>query len=690
MTTTPLTLQWSKTGLNPVQLSPEPGKAKGQNGKSRVTFQPPSPSVQRVSSAVSGIPKPPVSSGVKKMQNAVRKVTRKGKGVLGPHSTIPIPIQGGTRRNSKADPLPPIPLSVIPPRENRLSEVVPETKMDDNLVEASILRVPEHVRDEVRAALRGESPPSRRNSSAAPLAMDFIQNLQPVKAARRSLSASDLNRAASNGTEEFVIRQNPYDFPLCKIIPTAFEIGSLPLPDAEELQLAHTNISDDQLLALLARFPNLKAVVLMHCPNLTHRVLEPLSSQNKLEYLSLHSCKGFTSDQIFGMLTEASWPYIDKLDFCDTAFNDECLTLLANFPSLRTIELSLCVEVTRAMIEDVKKKSRVVFVWEDGHSLETQKDLDRQGLRVYEVEPLSLETVSGGVDTPDEVQYMDLEHSEIDLDYEIVEPSSQFVSLQRRFSLKQEKRVLILAEFFAEKGIYENFESELDRYEKEITTFYMSRCAVLNRSLTISRETWLEADLLIQKNEAQENMKKILAAEWDDQERGINWEAFGVPRPSTIVDFMALLLAKPNLFGKIKMLNLSNMGLTFCPQVFAQADFHSLETLDLSGNELRTLPPNFFCFAPNLKKVLLQKNRLLVVPPDLLQYWHELSWLDLSGNSLKYIPSHFLTSAKMLETIEFSNNELTQDSFAEPDWEIWNAHSKASSFWKFGTWKRNR
>lgn len=716
-TTTPLTLRWSKTGLNPVQRSPDSPKVKGQNGKSRVASQPLTPTVRKVTEAASGIPKPPASSGEKKKQNAVRTVTRKGKGVLGPYSKTPILIQGGTRRNSKADSAPALtrppevyrqPLglmnavglqsgsdspNLMVPDIYAHQQEEPETKIDERpglftaeeLVEASIQAVPEHIRAAVRAALNGDPSPSRRNSSASTVGVDFIQDAQPVKQSRRSLSASDLNRAASSADEEFVVRENRYDFPLYKINPTAEQIAGLALPDVDELQLSHTNISDGQLLALLARFPNLKVVVLMHCPNLTPRVLEPLGRLSKLEYLSLHSCKGFTSDQLLSMLSKASWPYIEKLDFCDTSFNNNCLALLENFPSLQTIELSLCVEVTREMIEKVKKKSLVQFVWEDGLLLTTQRELVCQRLDYQEVESPVEETVVAG-DTrggSEEVRYMDL-GGDVSFDYEIVEPPAQVVSIQGRLSLKQEKRALFLAEFFAERGVFKNFDSELDRYEREISAYYTSRCGILNRSFPISRETWLDVDLLIQKNEAQENMKRILAAEWDEQERGINWAELGVDRPQTIKDFIALLEGKPRLFGKLKTLNLSNMGLTFFPQVFAQADFHSLEVLDLSGNKLRTLPPNFFCFAPNLKKVLLLKNRLLAVTPDLLEYWHELNWLDLSENSLRFIPPHFLISAEMLKTIFLSNNNLSRESFDDADWEFLNASNRISD------WKRNR
>ena len=85
-----------------------------------------------------------------------------------------------------------------------------------------------------------------------------------------------------------------------------------------------------------------------------------------------------------------------------------------------------------------------------------------------------------------------------------------------------------------------------------------------------------------------------------------------------------------------------------------------IETLKLSGCGIKTLPFGSFQAFTKLQTLDLSLNALKNVPPDLLLYNPHLSSLNLSDNSLVYLPKLTQeTSDRTLPTVDISRNRIT-------------------------------
>uniref|UniRef100_A0AAG5DWX7 TIR domain-containing protein n=1 Tax=Anopheles atroparvus TaxID=41427 RepID=A0AAG5DWX7_ANOAO len=84
-----------------------------------------------------------------------------------------------------------------------------------------------------------------------------------------------------------------------------------------------------------------------------------------------------------------------------------------------------------------------------------------------------------------------------------------------------------------------------------------------------------------------------------------------------------------------------------------------LAHLDLSGNQLETLPANLFTELPKLTSLDLKKNRLTALPRDIFGANRQLVELDLSHNGLEELPDSLLQDQRNLKTLYLNYNNLT-------------------------------
>ncbi|KAI8484887.1 hypothetical protein Bbelb_372940 [Branchiostoma belcheri] len=82
---------------------------------------------------------------------------------------------------------------------------------------------------------------------------------------------------------------------------------------------------------------------------------------------------------------------------------------------------------------------------------------------------------------------------------------------------------------------------------------------------------------------------------------------------------------------------LHNIGLRRIDKEDIFHGMESLEELDLSGNDVTTLPPNTFHSLPSLRRILLGQNRLQSLPINIFSNLTMLRYIDLSHNELEYL-----------------------------------------------------
>ena len=86
--------------------------------------------------------------------------------------------------------------------------------------------------------------------------------------------------------------------------------------------------------------------------------------------------------------------------------------------------------------------------------------------------------------------------------------------------------------------------------------------------------------------------------------------------------------------------------------------FKAVSYMRLSGNQLRTLPNDFFIGLDSLKTIYIDHNFLTTIPSDLFEHNLNLVNIDLHSNKLKKLPTH-LIGCRKLSAINLSDNQLT-------------------------------
>lgn len=81
-----------------------------------------------------------------------------------------------------------------------------------------------------------------------------------------------------------------------------------------------------------------------------------------------------------------------------------------------------------------------------------------------------------------------------------------------------------------------------------------------------------------------------------------------------------------------------------------------LQTVDLSHNSLREIPPRLFQDNPELSTLQLHENKLQVLPDALLEGPQALSTISLKGNQLLSFPAEVFGTECSLTELDLSNN----------------------------------
>lgn len=85
---------------------------------------------------------------------------------------------------------------------------------------------------------------------------------------------------------------------------------------------------------------------------------------------------------------------------------------------------------------------------------------------------------------------------------------------------------------------------------------------------------------------------------------------------------------------------------------------HTLQYLDLSCNDISTVPRTFCCKMSQLRTLNLKQNQIQTLPIE-IKFLKSLNNLDLSNNQLRMLPSTF-SDLRNLRVLSVSNNNLSQ------------------------------
>ncbi len=86
--------------------------------------------------------------------------------------------------------------------------------------------------------------------------------------------------------------------------------------------------------------------------------------------------------------------------------------------------------------------------------------------------------------------------------------------------------------------------------------------------------------------------------------------------------------------------------------------FLELNSIDLSGLELKSLPIDFFWNFPHLFAINLSGNLLTTLPSEAFSKNRKLRELFLSNNKISVIPEDLLKTAPHLQTLDLSKNKI--------------------------------
>lgn len=129
---------------------------------------------------------------------------------------------------------------------------------------------------------------------------------------------------------------------------------------------------------------------------------------------------------------------------------------------------------------------------------------------------------------------------------------------------------------------------------------------------------------------------------------------------------------KKNLHGRINLTNYTKFfkeveaadtlysdhsNLTHFPVLVVQS-LPSIETIDLSGNRIKLVPPKMFKLAPKIQKLLFDDNRILIPRRKPLISSPVLKTLMLSNNNIAYIYKNTFSKLPSLEILYLDNNNI--------------------------------
>eukprot|EP00002_Diphylleia_rotans_P009346 TRINITY_DN1946_c0_g1_i3.p1 TRINITY_DN1946_c0_g1~~TRINITY_DN1946_c0_g1_i3.p1 ORF type:complete len:495 (-),score=117.29 TRINITY_DN1946_c0_g1_i3:1010-2494(-) len=132
----------------------------------------------------------------------------------------------------------------------------------------------------------------------------------------------------------------------------------------------------------------------------------------------------------------------------------------------------------------------------------------------------------------------------------------------------------------------------------------------------------------------------------------------------SLPDLSEYMNTEPVLTTEDTVLEYNLRGILTIPlTLFRMKDYTKILHLDLSENNLFTLPPIMFSLFCNLQELNLSSNQLLLLPVE-IKYLSALELLDLSNNQLQALPSE-LAECHSLQQLKLARNRSL--TFPPPD-----------------------
>lgn len=104
-------------------------------------------------------------------------------------------------------------------------------------------------------------------------------------------------------------------------------------------------------------------------------------------------------------------------------------------------------------------------------------------------------------------------------------------------------------------------------------------------------------------------------------------------------------------------LSLAHNNLRAWPKIMA---FSTLQSLNLSNNNVSVLTPGMFSHLCHLKSLRLNSNNISTIPSGAFDGLAALEWLNLSRNNIQELPPDFLANLPQLISVDLESNQLRE------------------------------
>lgn len=110
-------------------------------------------------------------------------------------------------------------------------------------------------------------------------------------------------------------------------------------------------------------------------------------------------------------------------------------------------------------------------------------------------------------------------------------------------------------------------------------------------------------------------------------------------------------------FKDLLTVDLSNNNLSMLDENLFNSNQH-LSSLYLDNNKLTSLPSNFLSSCKHLHRLNISNNQLTTLPENFLSHCPSLSIISLNDNKLNHLPENFLSQQRKIKIVSFRNNNI--------------------------------
>jgi hypothetical protein len=550
----------------------------------------------------------------------------------------------------------------------------------------------------------GHAPPASSESELPPVPTSPRHNVH-----RTTLSVS---RAISGGPTHSRHLASPskmsvFEFPQERSLP--------------QLVLSNSNISDQQLGSLAAQYgDSLHSVELIVCEEVTDAGIRALAGIKHLHTFSLNSCKCVTAAGVVALLTsntcrrlrslclvsiELTQPLLDALFklaeidhlelSCCAGISDEQFLVLGNLPRLQKFIATECGISQEAMQTFQEQFPQVVLASLFAASPQPTLEVASSGL------PLQTTAVVGPARVKPLYQFLidflALNYPDVSLETVLQEPEVWKDLVNAYYSEEFRKRHLectlpmipenwhafdcalqeyrpveyVFLEHFADRtyGVSATVVcSELPTYENGATQFYETALKEkeIQYDFPITPDTWLFAEQLLQAHEKQIVLNVFVKI---FRKQGYFEVQLAEQAPVTLEDLYRIVLANIKMLEGITVLDFNNLQLTDFSHLIFRTRFKFLRKILLENNRMRIVPDFFLAGSKHLETVYLGHNQLRAVPDHFGEDYEEIVTLDFQNNAITEIPvlsvdQKGTKAFQKLRLLNFEYNQISEISEA--------------------------